>query len=216
MKSVARRPRRRRRRRRARGTRARVPPRASRGRRRRRARRRSGPPSGGCRARARARSAGNHPMTARPLAALTLAPSAPASTSTSDERAVRLRRAATASARRAARGRRDHPALVDAVGEQPPRQQRNSMPMRDPPSTMPVCAERQVVVRAQRGRERGQADRGRREARLRERPRGEDHPAVAAQFAASARSRISFALRISFASGPFLSGPATSSTAGRP
>ena len=110
----------------------------------------------------------------------------------------------------------DHGALADPVCEQSPRQERRDHAERDRSEHDPHLAEREVVMRAQHGGKHRQADERSREARLGEGARGEDHPPVAAHSAASARSRISFVFRISLASGPRLSGPAVSSTAGRP
>ena len=144
---------------------------------RRRPRRRSGSPSAGSRARARARSTGNQAMIARPLAALTLAPSAPTPTSAAVTAAKpSVVAATTSSAAAPVRPDRDHPALVDAVGDEPPRQQREEHPDPDRAEHDAGLAERQPVVRLQR-RARAPAARPRRgEARLRERPRARGSP----------------------------------------
>src|SRR5581483_6128018 len=104
---------------------------------------------------------------------------------------------------------RDHELLADAIGEEAPREEREEHADADGAEHDAGLAQRQAVVRAQRWRERRQTDRERREARLRERACSEDHPAIT-------RARISFALRTSSASGPLLSGPAVSITAGSP
>ena len=152
----------------------------------------------------------NQPMIARPLAALTLAPRAPAAIRTPTRAGYDVVQPAPASAAPApGEPDDDHPALVEAVGEQSPRKEREEHSDADRPEHDAGLAERQPVVRAQRRRERGQPGGDGGEGRLRERARAEDHPA-------RARAWISFAFRTSFASGPLFSGPAVSSTAGRP
>ena len=131
---------------------------------------------------------GNQLMIARPLAAFTLAPSAPAAISapTSEPNApVSPRRAERHAGADEAGG--DHPALVEPVGEQTPREERAQHPDADRGEHDAGLAEREPVVRADLRGERGQPDRCGREARLREGACSEDHPAIA-------RARISLAL----------------------
>ena len=123
---------------------------------------------------------GNQAMIARPLAALTLAPSAPTPTRTTVTPPNVCVVDATASmAACAGEPGGDHPALVDPVGDEPPGQEREEHPDPDRREHDSGLAERQPVLRLQRGAERRQADRGRGEARLRERPREHD-PAIRA------------------------------------
>ena len=101
---------------------------------------------------------------------------------TAPRRARRTRRApAPAIASTAAPGEadRDHRPLAEPVGEEPPRQQREQHAEADGAEHDAGLAEREPVLRAQRRRERGQPDGDGGEARLRERPRAEDHPAIA-------------------------------------
>ena len=82
--------------------------------------------------------------------------------------------------RRAGEPGRDHPALVDAVGDETPRQEREQHPDPGRREHDARLAEREPVVALQRRPERRQADRRRGEGRLRERPAQHD-PAIAFQ-----------------------------------
>src|SRR5581483_2400624 len=104
---------------------------------------------------------------------------------------------------------RDHELLVDPIGEEAPREEREQHPDPDGAEDDARLAEREAVVRAERRSECWEPDGECGEARLRERPGRQDHPAVA-------RAHSSFVFRISPASGPLFCGPATSSTAGKP
>ena len=79
-------------------------------------------------------------MIARPLAALTLAPSAPTPTSAPVTAPnVSVLEATTSRAAAPGEPGRDHPALVDAVGDEPPGQQGEEHPDPTAASTTPVC-----------------------------------------------------------------------------
>ena len=133
--------------------------------------------------RAKPRSvAGNHCITARPLAALTLAPAAPArpTSRTSDSKLFAEPAAAVDDPAGAEPGP-EHEPLADAVGEQSPGQERQQ---RADPEAVEHDADLQqaeaVRVAQLRGQHR-QSDDHRREGGLCGRPRREDQPAVTAQ-----------------------------------
>ena len=125
----------------------------------------------------------NHCITARPLAALTLAPIAPATVSSTTsmlERARPTRRGREHSA--SGEPAREHEPLADPVREQPPRQQRQDRPDPDGREREPDLRQRQVVVVPKRRREHRQPDQERGEGRLRRRPGRKHHPSVAAVY----------------------------------
>ena len=133
--------------------------------------------------RAKPRSeAGNHCITARPLAALTLAPAAPARpTSRTSDSKLCAEPAAAVAIPQAPSPVPEHEPLTEAVGEQPPRQERQQ---RSDPEAVEHDANLQQAqperVAQLRGQHRQADDHGR-EGGLRSRPRREDEPAVTAQ-----------------------------------
>ena len=118
-------------------------------------------------------------MTARPLAELTLAPAAPARprSATSQPKSG----AYAAPARNAAQLPEpdpQHQSLPEAVGGEPPRQERQQRADPLGGKNDPDLGEAQPVAALDRRRERRQTDSDRREARLRGRAAGEDDPAI--------------------------------------
>ena len=152
-------------------------------------------------------------MTARPLAALTLAPNAPG-----DERATTtsaayecVRAGDDQRAARDARGRsRSRPARSSAVGEEAPRQQREEHADADRAEHDAGLAERQPVVRrAARARAPAARRRARRSSPARASPRrGSPSDSACAHLL-----RLADLVRVGALVRP---GPPTSSTAGRP
>ena len=118
-------------------------------------------------------------MTARPVAEFTLAPAAPDEEQQDVELPERLRLSGHDEQEATdAQPRREHDALADPVGQEPPREQRHE-------GAEPVAREHRTDlgeaqserVSDRRG-DRRQADSDRSEARLRQRPRRQHRPAV--------------------------------------
>ena len=128
-----------------------------------------------------------------------------------DECAVRVRPAPARRATRRREAERDHELLADAIGEEAPREEREQHPDPDRTEHDAGLAEREAVARPQRRRKRRQPD-------------GEAPRSSPARACLLRGSPSDSALRptdlLCFVDlvcvGPWLSGPAVSSTAGRP